>query len=285
MNNMFIYIVWMISSLSSLMFFWVTMEKKYSAWKVIIYFEVINAFCSLVKLYFYMILRDKAFDFMVMLVFITYLASVHICFKGSIIKKFFYLLIHHAALCICEVVAGSVLIQIFNEEYEFIFQTSLFPYTAIITIFFSSIILYGVAVSLRNFDTKCYLDRDWYFMVLPVGLLLSFTPKSFHIAQNGMGMDLWNMFGASVAIIFIISIPIIMSETAERETAEIKLKQLQWQYEMENAYYELLETKQKEVRKMEHDFNNQLSIVIGLVEKGEEEEAISLLAEIRDQFC
>lgn len=284
MNYIDIYIGWLLSSFSIIMFFLVAMEKKFTTGKTVILLEGISVVCITLKLYLYIMMQEKAFNLTIFPFFFCYLIGVHLCFKGTLSKKLLYLLIHHVIGCGCEMITVSLVCLSFQIEQKQLFNQQIYSYVITFEVLLVTMVLYMAAVCLRSFETKHNLKREWYFVILPIGVLLTSLSIMLHVIKGSVIVSWGNIIETSLIMGFMMAIPMIMSETAEMEAMEEKLKECQWQYEKEIIHYELLEVKQKELRKIEHDFNNHLTTVIALVEKGEEREAVNLLYEIRRQF-
>ena len=65
------------------------------------------------------------------------------------------------------------------------------------------------------------------------------------------------------------SLPLIAQETERRQENEKLLKALNDQFEIEKVTLKLMEDFETDQRKLEHDFNNQMMVVMGMMEMGE----------------
>ena len=64
-------------------------------------------------------------------------------------------------------------------------------------------------------------------------------------------------------------LPLIAQETEKRQENEKLLKALNDQFEIEKVTLKLMEDFETDQRKLEHDFNNQMMVVMGMMEMGE----------------
>lgn len=79
-------------------------------------------------------------------------------------------------------------------------------------------------------------------------------------------------------------LPLIAQETEKRQENEKLLKALNDQFEIEKRYLKLMEDFETDQRKLEHDFNNQMMVVMGMMEMGEWMAAEDMLGEMKKRI-
>ena len=79
-------------------------------------------------------------------------------------------------------------------------------------------------------------------------------------------------------------LPLIAEETEKRQENEKMLKILKDRFEIEKSHLKLLEDFETDQRKLEHDFNNQMMVVMGMMEMGEWTAAEEMLGELDKRF-
>ena len=79
-------------------------------------------------------------------------------------------------------------------------------------------------------------------------------------------------------------LPLIAQETERRQENEKLLKALNDQFEIEKSHLKLMEDFETDQRKLEHDFNNQMMVVMGMMEMGEWMAAEDMLGEMEKRI-
>ena len=79
-------------------------------------------------------------------------------------------------------------------------------------------------------------------------------------------------------------LPLIAQETEKRQENEKLLNALNDQLEIEKSYLKLMEDFETDQRKLEHDFNNQMMVVMGMMEMGEWTAAEDMLGEMEKRI-
>ena len=102
---------------------------------------------------------------------------------------------------------------------------------------------------------SCYFP----FLHLPTTLL--------HLPQHAVSIGQQFLF--ILIIMIYMFLPLIAQETERRQENEKLLKALNDQFEIEKSHLKLMEDFETDQRKLEHDFNNQMMVVMGMMEMGE----------------
>ena len=79
-------------------------------------------------------------------------------------------------------------------------------------------------------------------------------------------------------------LPLIAQETERRQENEKLLKALNDQFEIEKSHLKLMEDFETDQRKLEHDFNNQMMVVMGMMEMGVWTAAEDMLGEMEKRI-
>lgn len=85
-------------------------------------------------------------------------------------------------------------------------------------------------------------------------------------------------------ILLYLRLPVVAGETERRQENEKFLRALDQQYEIEKQRLDMIEAFAADQRKIEHDFNNQMMVVMGMMEKGERKAAVELLGEMEKRL-
>ena len=81
-----------------------------------------------------------------------------------------------------------------------------------------------------------------------------------------------------------MGLPVALQEINRREEKQEELLELEHEYRIGRRHVEQLEQNAQAVRKLEHDFNNQMMVVMGMVKEGRMREAEMLLGEMEERL-
>lgn len=85
-------------------------------------------------------------------------------------------------------------------------------------------------------------------------------------------------------ILLYLLLPVAARETERRQENEKFLRALDQRYEIEKQRLDMIEAFAADQRKIEHDFNNQMMVVMGMMAKGERKAAVELLGEMEKRI-
>lgn len=88
----------------------------------------------------------------------------------------------------------------------------------------------------------------------------------------------------AVIIFIIMLLPVVWNEINRREETQKELLELEREYEASRLHVRQLEANAQAVRKLEHDFNNQMMVVMGMTKEGKRDEAEAMLREMEKRL-
>ena len=132
------------------------------------------------------------------------------------------------------------------------------------------------------------LRRDVYkrqvTALIAVSVLAGMYPYMDYISKKQHAVSIGQQFLFILIIMIYMFLPLIAQETEKRQENEKLLKALNDQFEIEKRYLKLMEDFETDQRKLEHDFNNQMMVVMGMMEMGEWTAAEDMLGEMEKRI-
>ena len=116
--------------------------------------------------------------------------------------------------------------------------------------------------------------------LIAVSILAGMYPYMDYISKKQHAVSIGQQFLFILIIMIYMFLPLIAQETEKRQENEKMLKILKDRFEIEKSHLKLLEDFETDQRKLEHDFNNQMMVVMGLMEMGEWTAAEEMLGEM-----
>ena len=121
------------------------------------------------------------------------------------------------------------------------------------------------------------LNNIWIFLLLFVNQLASMN-RILHIqTADGLLPKLYIQF------LFDWGIFLVLFNQVSKERVEKELQELNHYIEQEHLHYQEVEKEREEMAKLRHDYNNQLTAVLGLLHMNREKEAQAMLKEMKGE--
>jgi len=116
-----------------------------------------------------------------------------------------------------------------------------------------------------------------FFLLLPISQVVLLFGTVYVSAQHGYVFSVFIFIGALIGVAANLILLRMLFANAEKNELEHRVRELEQIHEMERARFESIETRQYELAKIRHDFNNQLVAAFRLVEQSKQEEAVGML--------
>ena len=143
-----------------------------------------------------------------------------------------------------------------------------------------SLILMGM-VFLIKWRRSLFCEKSQIVTALiAVSVLAGMYPYMDYISKKQHAVSIGQQFLFILIIMIYMFLPLIAQETEKRQENEKLLKALNDQFEIEKSHLKLMEDFETDQRKLEHDFNNQMMVVMGMMEMGEWMAAEDMLGEM-----
>lgn len=120
--------------------------------------------------------------------------------------------------------------------------------------------------------------------LIAVSVLAGMYPYMDYITKKQYAVSIGQQFLFILIIMIYMFLPLIAQETERRQENEKLLKALNDQFEIEKSHLKLMEDFETDQRKLEHDFNNQMMVVMGMMEMGEWTAAEDMLGEMEKRI-
>lgn len=120
--------------------------------------------------------------------------------------------------------------------------------------------------------------------LIAVSVLAGMYPYMDYISKKQHAVSIGQQFLFILIIMIYMFLPLIAQETEKRQENEKLLKALNDQFEIEKSHLKLMEDFETDQRKLEHDFNNQMMVVMGMMEMGEWMAAEDMLGEMEKRI-
>ena len=147
-----------------------------------------------------------------------------------------------------------------------------------------SLILMGL-VFLIKWRRSLFREKSQIVTALiAVSVLAGMYPYMDYITKKQYAVSIGQQFLFILIIMIYMFLPLIAQETERRQENEKLLKALNDQFEIEKSHLKLMEDFETDQRKLEHDFNNQMMVVMGMMEMGEWMAAEDMLGEMEKRI-
>lgn len=277
------YIFGLITSLPQGMLFMNVMERRYPLWKVLVLEMIGISAVVLPKSYVMVQTGQMPIGVMNFAGGMIYIVLMFLCFQGSIWKKILTLVVGIGLQGLTEIITvtsfmymGLTTVEKMNEDMGFAAMVTL---EAIIY----TILLYLYGMAIKRFSRKN--DKiQWGIILVPVSVAITIIPYIASGVNQDIRLSKFGIFCCAVILLVIIGLPVALQEINRREEKQQELLELEREYRLENRYVEQLEKNAQVVHKLEHDFNNQMMVVMGMVKEGRTQEAEELLGEMEERL-
>ena len=281
--------LWMVGGIVNFLFLMRILEQRYSIKRTLLVYNGVLAACMTVKAICLSNQFNTAVFISTFIIFILHLVFALTFFNGSRMQKLMASTMIYIVSLVAEILTVSLLSTFFYVNIEKMLEPStfyfMFAFEYILILLFTSII----SIFWKRNNNQCSVKSEVCFAIMMLAQFIMLVPFFMtNLEMNGripkeslVGI----MFGISFGILFTAFLPIMIAETSKREKMEDQLKELKRQYELGELHWRYLETKKRELQKLEHDFRNQLTTVYNLTDSGEVDKAKELLIEIEQRIA
>lgn len=277
------YFFGMITSLSLGVLFMNVMERRYPLWKVLL-LEIIGISAVVLPKSYVMVQTGQmpvgVMNFLGMMV---YIFLMFLCFQGSIWKKILTMVVGIGLQGLTEIITITSFMYMGLTTAEKLSEDMGYAAMATVETIIYTILLYLYGMVTKRFSRKN--DKiQWGIILVPVSIAISIIPYIASGVNQDIRLSKFGIFCCGGILLVVIGLPMVLQEINRREEKQQELLELEREYRLENLHVEQLEQNAQAVRKLEHDFNNQMMVVMGMVKEGRRREAEELLGEMEDLF-
>ncbi|MBR5127045.1 MAG: GHKL domain-containing protein [Roseburia sp.] len=211
------------------------------------------------------------------------IAFAIILFKDKAWTKVFIVIMYYVSVIVAEIITFSILgdsvvgLDFFGDSLEALIVNLL--------VMIISFCMLGVLVIVWNLLLKKqYVPKNIVlFLLFPIGQICMIDIWSKQLQHGDMQFQSqFNMFlGLFIGFVADAILFYVMLMQGEREEVKRQLAETEKLMELERNYYQSVKERQEEVAKIRHDFNNQLTAALQMVQSGEQEQSKELLEELR----
>ena len=272
-----------ITSLSLGVLFMNVMERRYPLWKVWL-LEIIGiSAVVLPKSYTMVQTGQMPIGIMNFAGGMIYIVLMFLCFQGSIWKKIFTLVVGIGLQGLTEIITITSFMYMGLTTSEKLSEDMGYAAMATIETIIYTIFLYLYGMATKRFSRKN--DKiQWGIILVPVSIAISIIPYIASGVNQDIKISKFGIFCCVMILVAVMGLPVAIQEINQREEKQEELLELEREYRIGRRHVEQLEQNAQAVRKLEHDFNNQMMVVMGMVKEGRMREAEMLLGEMEDLF-
>lgn len=277
------YFFGMITSLSLGVLFMNVMERRYPLWKVLL-LEIIGISAVVLPKSYVMVQTGQmpvgVMNFLGMMV---YIFLMFLCFQGSIWKKILTMVVGIGLQGLTEIITITSFMYMGLITAEKLSEDMGYAAMATVETIIYTILLYLYGMVTKRFSRKN--DKiQWGIILVPVSIAISIIPYIASGVNQDIRLSKFGIFCCGVILLVVIGLPMVLQEINRREEKQQELLELEREYRIGRRHVEQLEQNAQAVRKLEHDFNNQMMVVMGMVKEGRTREAEMMLGEMEDLF-
>ena len=209
-----------------------------------------------------------------------YLSGIFLCFGDSLKRIILMVVIAIGCTTVAELICNAIFVNngwlvtgSFFGGYDYV--RAMICETILL-----SLILMGM-VFLIKWRRSLFCEKSQIVTALiAVSVLAGMYPYMDYITKKQYAVSIGQQFLFILIIMIYMFLPLIAQETERRQENEKLLKALNDQFEIEKSHLKLMEDFETDQRKLEHDFNNQMMVVMGMMEMGEWMAAEEMLGEM-----
>lgn len=277
------YIFGSITSLPQGMLFMDVMERRYPLWKVLVLEMIGISAVVLPKSYVMVQTGQMPIGIMNFAGGMIYIVLMFLCFQGSIWKKILTLVVGIGLQGLTEIITVTSFMYMGLTTVEKISEDMGYATMATMGTIIYTILLYLYGMITKRFSRKN--DKiQWGIILVPVSIAISIIPYIASGVNQDIKISKFGIFCCAVILVAVMGLPVALQEINRREEKQEELLELEREYRIGRRHVEQLEQNAQAVRKLEHDFNNQMMVVMGMVKEGRTREAEAMLGEMEDLF-
>ena len=277
------YFFGMITSLSLGVLFMNVMERRYPLWKVLL-LEIIGiSAVVLPKSYAMVQTGQMPIGIMNFAGMMIYIMLMFLCFQGSIWKKILIMMVGIGLQGLTEIITITSFMYMGLTTAEKLSEDKGYAVMATVETIIYTIFLYLYGMATKRFSRKN--DKIQLGIILvPVSIAISIIPYISSGVNQDIKISKFGIFCCAVILVAVMGLPVALQEINRREEKQEELLELEHEYRIGRRHVEQLEQNAQAVRKLEHDFNNQMMVVMGMVKEGKTQGAEAMLGEMEDLF-
>ena len=277
------YISGSITSLPQGMLFMNVMERRYPLWKVLTLEMIGISAVVLPKSYVMVQTGQMPIGIMNFAGGMIYILLMFLCFQGSIWKKILTLVVGIGLQGLTEIITVTSFMYMGLTTVEKISEDMGYATMTTVETIIYTILLYLYGMITKRFN--CKNDRiQWGIILVPVSIAISIIPYIASGVNQDIKIPKFGIFCCTVILMVVIGLPVVLQEINRREEKQEELLELEREYRIGRRHVEQLEQNAQAVCKLEHDFNNQMMVVMGMVKEGRTREAEMMLVEMEERL-
>jgi len=198
--------------------------------------------------------------------------------KEGIIKKLLVAFVLVAVMGLAELCAFTFFSIARGDTIELSFDSFGFlgPLVALVfqMAFYSLLMVFR---KLWKLESKEDFVSFGLFLLMPISQILLVLGAMTISIQHGYSFSMYIFTGVMVGFVANLVLLRILFTNSEKAALKSRLMKLEQMHELERSRFESIESRQYELAKIRHDFNNQLVTAFRLVEHNKNEEASGML--------
>lgn len=277
------YFFGMITSLLLGVLFMNVMERRYPLWKILVLEMIGISAVVLPKSYTMVQTGQMPIGIMNFAGGMIYIVLMFLCFQGSIWKKIFTLVVGIGLQGLTEIITITSFMYMGLTTAEKLSEDKGYAVMATVETIIYTIFLYLYGMATKRFSRKN--DKIQLGIILvPVSIAISIIPYISSGVNQDIKISKFGIFCCAVILVAVMGLPVALQEINRREEKQEELLELEREYRIGRRHVEQLEQNAQAVRKLEHDFNNQMMVVMGMVKEGRTREAEMLLGKMEERL-
>lgn len=272
-----------ITSLSLGVLFMNVMERRYPLWKILVLEMIGISAVVLPKSYTMVKTGQMPIGIMNFAGGMIYIVLMFLCFQGSIWKKILTLVVGIGLQGLTEIITITSFMYMGLTTAEKLSEDKGYAVMATVETIIYTIFLYLYGMATKRFSRKN--DKIQLGIILvPVSIAISIIPYISSGVNQDIKISKFGIFCCAVILVAVMGLPVALQEINRREEKQEELLELEHEYRIGRHHVEQLEQNAQAVRKLEHDFNNQMMVVMGMVKEGRMQEAEAMLGEMEERL-
>ena len=272
-----------ITSLSLGVLFMNVMERRYSLWKILVLEMIGISAVVLPKSYAMVQTGQMPIGIMNFAGMMIYIMLMFLCFQGSIWKKILTMMVGIGLQGLTEIITITSFMYMGLTTAEKLSEDMGYAAMATVETIIYTILLYLYGMATKRFSRKN--DKiQWGIILVPVSIAITIIPYIASGVNQDIRLSKFGIFCCGVILLVVIGLPMVLQEINRREEKQQELLELEREYRIGRRHVEQLEQNAQAVRKLEHDFNNQMMVVMGMVKEGRMREAEAMLGEMEERL-
>lgn len=255
-------------------------RDKVSAWIYAAIVTIVTIPAVLLKMNSETLIGSIVTDIVIAALFVLYIC---VCFNDKPVRKIILALVNTVII-----MADCVVMLIKNAAGQAINYDAKYMVMVLSAEIAILLIVYGVFMISWNivFKIRKIVPYIWVFVFFPISQIITIYFLNGRVKENPFFDDFISCFGVLLGYLAdLILFYVLLWHHGEKAEIKRRLEEIERVNELEQAHYNAINQRKKEVDSIKREFENQLAVVYSMIEEGDSATARSLLWQLKTDIA